>query len=86
MEDADADELDALAVRRVALEGPLHVPPVPELEGDLGRAAVDLKHLASMANPRGKAVRNVAMAESGLSWSGSKMRCSGGSLVRRKLL
>jgi hypothetical protein len=45
MEDADADELDALAVRRVALEGPLHVTPVPELEGDLGRAAVDVEHL-----------------------------------------
>jgi len=45
MEDADADELDALAVRRVALEGALHVPPVAELEGDPGRAAVDVEHL-----------------------------------------
>jgi len=45
MEDADADELDAVAVRRVSLEGPLHVPPVAELEGDLGRAAVDVEHL-----------------------------------------
>ena len=45
MEDTDAKELDAAAVRRVALERALHVAPVPELEGDPGRAAVHVQHL-----------------------------------------
>jgi hypothetical protein len=54
MEDADAEELDPLAVRRVALEGPLHVAPVAELEGDPGRAAVDVEHLDGEAPREGR--------------------------------
>lgn len=45
MEDADAKELYALPMRSVLLERPLHVPPVPELEGDPRRPAVHVEHL-----------------------------------------
>ena len=45
MEETDAEELDAAAVRRVALERALHVAPVPELEDTHGRAAVHVQHL-----------------------------------------
>ena len=45
VENADAKELDALAVWGVPLERPLHVTPVPELEGDPRRAAVHVQHL-----------------------------------------
>jgi hypothetical protein len=45
VEDADSEELDALAMGRVVLERPLRVPPVAGLEGDPWRAAVNVEHL-----------------------------------------
>ena len=45
MEDADAKELDPLAMGGMLLEGPLHVPPVSELEDDPWWATVDVEHL-----------------------------------------
>uniref|UniRef100_A0A0E0BZY7 Uncharacterized protein n=1 Tax=Oryza meridionalis TaxID=40149 RepID=A0A0E0BZY7_9ORYZ len=49
MEDADTEELDPLAMGRMLLEGPLHVPPMSKLEGDPRWATVDVEHLDGKA-------------------------------------